>query len=163
MLLLAPAEGWRGLLPGQSRHGARACSLRPSAADLTVAVLRVRGAPRDVDGTAVVAVRRGRAAVGPAGRDGHASPPAEAGLLPGLAIGDTSALTPEVDDDFRAAGLTHLLAVSGANLAILTGAVLAGLRRLRADPRLVGGAWRARSSWASWCSPGRRRAWCGRR
>src|SRR4029450_10227195 len=63
-------------------------------------------------------------------------PPAEGGPPPRPAIGDTSALTPEVGGDFRAAGLTHLLAVSGANLAILTGAVLAGLRRLRADPRL---------------------------
>ena len=61
-------------------------------------------------------------------------PPAAAGLLPGLSIGDTSALVAEVDDDFRAAGLTHLLAVSGANLAVLTGAASAALRGLRADP-----------------------------
>ena len=37
----------------------------------------------------------------------------------------------------RAAGLTHLLAVSGANLAMFSGAVLALLRLIRADPRLA--------------------------
>jgi competence protein ComEC len=134
VLLLAPAEGWRGLLPGQSVT-AEGLLAPPERADLTIAVLRVRGGPRDVSAppwwqSAAGGLRAGlRAAAG-------MLPPAAAGLLPGLAIGDTSALTSEVDDDFRAAGLTHLLAVSGANLAILTGAVLAGLRRLRADPRL---------------------------
>ena len=134
VLLLAPAEGWRGLLPGQVVT-AEGLLAPPERADLTVAVLRVRGAPREVTAppwwqSAAGGLRSGL-------RDAAGTlPPAEAGLLPGLAIGDTSALTSEVDDDFRAAGLTHLLAVSGANLAILTGAVLAGLRRLRADPRL---------------------------
>ena len=134
VLLLAPAEGWLGLLPGQNVT-AEGLLAPPERADLTIAVLRVRGAPRDVTAppwwqSGAGGLRAGlRAAAGTLA-------PAEAGLLPGLAIGDTSALTSEVEDDFRAAGLTHLLAVSGANLAILTGAVLAGLRRLRADPRL---------------------------
>ena len=35
------------------------------------------------------------------------------GLLPGLALGDTRALDPLLKADFRAAGLTHLVAVSG--------------------------------------------------
>lgn len=59
-------------------------------------------------------------------------PPAVAGLLPGLAIGDTSELTFEVDDDFRDTGMTHLLAVSGSNLAIVVGAVLLLTRAARA-------------------------------
>lgn len=60
-----------------------------------------------------------------------------AGLLPGLAVGDTRAVTAELNDDMRASGLSHLTAVSGANCAIVVGAVfwLAGLcgggRRLR--------------------------------
>ncbi|MFE4957233.1 ComEC/Rec2 family competence protein [Streptomyces sp. NPDC056653] len=40
-------------------------------------------------------------------------------LLPGLVVGDTSRVTPELHDVFQAADLTHLMAVSGANLAIL--------------------------------------------
>lgn len=40
-------------------------------------------------------------------------------LLPGLVVGDTTRVTPELHDAFRATDLTHLMAVSGANLAIL--------------------------------------------
>ncbi|MFC3234200.1 ComEC/Rec2 family competence protein [Streptomyces nitrosporeus] len=40
-------------------------------------------------------------------------------LLPGLVVGDTSRVPPELHDAFRATDLTHLLAVSGANLSIL--------------------------------------------
>lgn len=46
-----------------------------------------------------------------------------AGLLPGLAVGDTRAVTTELNDDMRASGLSHLTAVSGANCAIVVGAV----------------------------------------
>jgi competence protein ComEC len=52
-----------------------------------------------------------------------------AGLLPGLAVGDTRAVDQELNDDMRTSGLSHLTAVSGANCAIVVGAVfwLAGL------------------------------------
>ncbi|MGW8886846.1 ComEC/Rec2 family competence protein [Streptomyces sp. NPDC055749] len=40
-------------------------------------------------------------------------------LLPGLVVGDTSRVTPELQDAFLATDLTHLLSVSGANLSIL--------------------------------------------
>ncbi|SEQ11016.1 ComEC/Rec2 family competence protein [Microlunatus flavus] len=40
-------------------------------------------------------------------------------LVPALVLGDTSALTPAVVDDFRTTGLSHLTAVSGANLTLL--------------------------------------------
>jgi competence protein ComEC len=65
--------------------------------------------------------------------------PERAGLLVGMALGDTSLLPPELERDFRAAGLTHLMAVSGANLAVvlaaglwLGGAAGAGRRLLAA-------------------------------
>ena len=56
-------------------------------------------------------------------------PPERAGLLVGMALGDTSLLPAELEGDFRAAGLTHLMAVSGANLAVVVaaGLWLAGL------------------------------------
>ncbi|MFC9246423.1 ComEC/Rec2 family competence protein [Streptomyces sp. NPDC057136] len=40
-------------------------------------------------------------------------------LLPGLVVGDTSRVGPELQDAFKATDLTHLLSVSGANLSIL--------------------------------------------
>jgi ComEC/Rec2-related protein len=65
--------------------------------------------------------------------------PERAGLLVGMALGDTSLLPAELERDFRAAGLTHLMAVSGANLAVVVAAGLwlagiggAGRRRLAA-------------------------------
>ena len=50
--------------------------------------------------------------------------PERAGLLVGMALGDTSLLPVELERDFRAAGLTHLMAVSGANLAVVLAAGL---------------------------------------
>lgn len=46
-------------------------------------------------------------------------------LLPGLAIGDTSAVDPVLDDAMKATALSHLTAVSGANCAIVVGLVMA--------------------------------------
>ncbi|PRB09921.1 hypothetical protein CQ047_09355 [Microbacterium sp. MYb72] len=60
-----------------------------------------------------------------------------AGLLPGLAVGDTRAVGAELNDDMRISGLSHLTAVSGANCAIVVGAAFwlvalcGGGRRLR--------------------------------
>ena len=50
--------------------------------------------------------------------------PERAGLLVGMALGDTSLLPVELEQDFRAAGLTHLMAVGGANLAVVLAAGL---------------------------------------
>ncbi len=52
-------------------------------------------------------------------------PPREAGLLLGLALGDDTRLDPVLDRDFRAAGLGHLLVVSGGNVAMILAPVLA--------------------------------------
>ncbi len=46
-------------------------------------------------------------------------PPREAGLLLGLALGDDSQLDVATERDFQATGLTHLLVVSGGNVAML--------------------------------------------
>ncbi|GAA1966958.1 ComEC/Rec2 family competence protein [Agromyces allii] len=45
-----------------------------------------------------------------------------AALVPGLAIGDTSAVDADLDAAMKASSLTHLTAVSGANCAIVTAA-----------------------------------------
>lgn len=63
-------------------------------------------------------------------------------LLPGLVVGDTTRVTPELHEAFRATDLTHLMAVSGANLAILL-VLLIGPpgRALRAERRGLAPAW----------------------
>lgn len=44
-----------------------------------------------------------------------------AGLIPGLAVGDTGGVDAELEQQMRTASLTHLTAVSGANCAIVVG------------------------------------------
>ncbi|MFN2525685.1 MAG: ComEC/Rec2 family competence protein, partial [Actinomycetota bacterium] len=63
----------------------------------------------------------------------------EAGLVLGLTIGDTSGLGHVIVADFRAAGLAHILAVSGSNVAIILAAVLFVTRRTTAWFRLASG------------------------
>ncbi|MGY1551800.1 ComEC/Rec2 family competence protein [Microbacterium sp. A588] len=52
-----------------------------------------------------------------------ALPEPGAGLLPGLAVGDTRAVSEELNAAMLTSGLSHLTAVSGANCAIVVGAV----------------------------------------
>ncbi|MFE3291586.1 ComEC/Rec2 family competence protein [Rhodococcus sp. NPDC059234] len=134
VLVFAPADGWRDLLPGQAVTLRGAVS-PPLRRDLTVAVIRAVGPPRHVEPApwpqrAAGAVRSRFAAAAAAGLS-----PDAAGLLPGLVVGDTSALPAAVGDDFTAAGLAHLTAVSGANVSILLGAVLLLVRALTLGPR----------------------------
>ncbi len=71
-------------------------------------------------------------------RQAAASLPAErAGLLGGMALGDTSAMPPDLDAAFRAAGLGHLVAVSGSNLAVVLAAGLGLASSLGAGRRLL--------------------------
>jgi competence protein ComEC len=68
-------------------------------------------------------------------------PAREAGLVMGLALGDTSRLDPEIEEDFKATGLSHLTAVSGENVAMFLAPILAlaGMLRLGRRARLVAG------------------------
>jgi competence protein ComEC len=68
-------------------------------------------------------------------------PAREAGLVMGLTLGDTSRLDPEVEEDFRATGLSHLTAVSGENVAMFLAPILAlaGMLRLGRRARIVAG------------------------
>jgi competence protein ComEC len=56
-------------------------------------------------------------------------------LFDGLVFGDDRAQPPDAVDDFRAAGLTHLLAVSGQNVAFVLALFTPLLGRLRLWPR----------------------------
>ncbi len=133
VLVLAPAAGWSRLLPSQHLT-VEGRLLPPLAGDLTVATVSARGPPQDVGAPSLVqrAAERLRAGLRRAADD---LPDGPRGLLPGLVVGDVSQLDPSLEADFRTTGLTHLVAVSGANCAIVAGAVLVLLRALRIGPR----------------------------
>jgi competence protein ComEC len=114
--------------------GFRARIGRPTRRDLTVAVLSATGTPTWGEAATVYrAADEIRAGFADAAR--RALPPDQAAMLPALVLGDTSALSQQTTAEFRASGLTHLTAVSGANVTIVCGAVLlsAGL----VGPRLA--------------------------
>ena len=109
--------GWsRWPVGSRLRVGGRLESADPG--DAYAAVVRARGAgvlvrPPPASLRLVERVREGlRRSVA------HRRPEPRA-LVPALVLGDTSALTPAVVDDFRTTGLSHLTAVSGANLTLL--------------------------------------------
>lgn len=52
-------------------------------------------------------------------------PQPAAGLIAGLAVGDTSAVTADLDTAMKTASLSHLTAVSGANCALVVGLAFA--------------------------------------
>lgn len=119
-------ETWRGLVAG-SRVRAEARLARPDRGSDVAAVVRIRGAPEVVGRPGpglrlVERVRAGlRAAVAPRSEEQRA-------LVPALVLGDTSAMTDELEQRFAATGLVHLTAVSGANLTLLL-VFLLGLAR----------------------------------
>ncbi|MDG4764826.1 ComEC/Rec2 family competence protein [Solwaraspora sp. WMMD406] len=135
LLVLGTSGRWEGLLPGQRvRLSGRLAQSR--GGDLNAGVLSSDDDPRRIGepnwaqraaGTLRTGLQRACASL----------PGEPGGLLPGLVVGDTSRLSPEVEEDFRATGLTHLVAVSGSNVAIIVGFVLLGMRWCRAGPWLT--------------------------
>ena len=96
---------------------------RPTRRDLTVAVLSSTGEASLGEAAPIQrAAQRMRTAFAATARS--ALPADQAAMLPALVLGDISALTGQTTDEFKAAGLTHLTAVSGANVTIVCGAVL---------------------------------------
>lgn len=124
VVVFAPAAGYADLTAGRpARFQARIAP--PLRADLTVAALTARGRPLSGEASplqrAAASVRTGFAA---AARG--VLPADQAAILPGLVLGDVSAVSPATTEAFRIAGLTHLTAVSGANVTIVCAAVLLG-------------------------------------
>ena len=120
-VLVIAGSDWAGLPLGSTVRFAGRLS---SAADEDLAgVLTVRGPPEVVHGPGRVldVVRRVRASI----REAVAPlAPKPRALVPALVDGDDGRLPRSVQDDFRTAGLTHLLAVSGTNLTLIVGFVL---------------------------------------
>lgn len=122
VLVVSSDRGWLALLPSQRVLVDGLLGPARDAADVA-AVLSTRGQLIRLGGPSqlqrvAARMRAGlRAAVAPL-------PANERGLLPGLVVGDVSDLPSELRDDFRTVGLTHLVAVSGTNVAVVVGAVL---------------------------------------
>ncbi|HEY0358465.1 MAG TPA: ComEC/Rec2 family competence protein [Mycobacteriales bacterium] len=133
VLVLATDPAWERLLPGQRLRGEGRLG-PPRGGDLTAAVLSARGPPQPLGSPPWYQRAAGGLRAG-LQRACEGLPPDRGGLVPGLVIGDTSRLDPDVEESFRATGMTHLLAVSGSNCAIVVGVVLVLLRRLRVNPR----------------------------
>jgi competence protein ComEC len=90
----------------------------PNPASDVAAVLRVRGAPVVVrpPSAGLRLVERVRAGLRQSVADRRPEPRA---LVPALVLGDTSGLEQALTENFKSTGLTHLTAVSGANLTLL--------------------------------------------
>jgi len=134
VVLLAPAQALRGLLPGQ-RLRATVTLLPARSGSLTAAIAEARGSP----------VLMGRPpwwqrAAGQIRADLRDAcqglPSSVRGLLPGVVDGDTSQMDPVLAQRFKTAGLSHITAVSGANLSIAVAALTLVLSRFGASPRL---------------------------
>jgi competence protein ComEC len=134
VVVLATGAAWGRLLPGQHVRAEGRLG-PPRGGDLTAAVLRAKGGPHPLGQPPWYQRAAGDLRAG-LQRACEGLPPDRGGLVPGLVIGDTSRLDPDVEETFRMTGMTHLLAVSGSNCAIVVGAVLALLRRLRCTPRV---------------------------
>jgi len=122
VFVLAAGRGWAELQPSERVRASGRLGV-PEPGELETATFDASGSPSDISRPSLPQriagrVRAGlRAAAAPL-------PDAPGGLLPGLVDGDTSELPPQVEADFKTTGLTHIVAVSGANVAIVLGAVL---------------------------------------
>jgi ComEC/Rec2-related protein len=119
---------WSELLPSTrlQLHG-RLGPARPGTAD--AAVLMVDRPPQVVGGPSAVQGLAGRLRADL--RDAVSGLPAEsAGVLPALAVGDTSQMPAPLAADLKRTGLTYLTVVSGENLMFLSAALLPAARRM---------------------------------
>ncbi|MEU1480548.1 ComEC/Rec2 family competence protein [Streptomyces sp. NPDC005760] len=111
---------WLGLLPSTRVRVTARVAPALVGGDRVAAVLRVRdrGGPEVVGEASGTQRFAGRLRAGL--REATDGLPADArALLPGLVVGDTARITPELDEAFKETDLAHTLAVSGSNLTIL--------------------------------------------
>ncbi len=119
---------WRRVIVGSTVRVTGRLETTERGSDVA-AVLRVRAGPdiRAPPGRSLLVVERVRTGL----RAAVAGRPAEPrALVPALVLGDTSAITDDLRQSFQTTGLTHLTAVSGANLSLLLAFVLFGAKWL---------------------------------
>ncbi|MCX5057178.1 ComEC/Rec2 family competence protein [Streptomyces sp. NBC_00485] len=111
---------WLELLPSTRLRVVARSAPAAVGGDRIAGVLRVRGqtVPEVTEGPSGIQRFAGRLRAGL--REATDGLPADArALLPGLVVGDTSRITPELDEAFKDTDLAHTLAVSGSNLTII--------------------------------------------
>jgi len=117
--VISPAKNLNGLLPGQIISGQAVLVKSKEARVAAMALFRGEvkvETPPSRWASALGAIRIGlRNASG----DGDSG-----ALIPGMVLGDTSKQTADFKLAMKRSGLTHLVAVSGANFAIVSGFVL---------------------------------------
>ncbi|MGW0224161.1 ComEC/Rec2 family competence protein [Streptomyces tendae] len=117
---------WLELLPTTRLRVTARLSPPRQGGDRIAAVLRVRAdrqPPELLAGPSTAQRLAGRLRAGL--REATEDLPADArALLPGLVVGDTSRVTPELEEAFKETDLTHTLAVSGANFTIVLALLL---------------------------------------
>jgi competence protein ComEC len=65
----------------------------------------------------------------------HSLPEPGASLLTGILLGDARGLPPEVSNAFSRVGASHIIAISGFNMAVLSGVIMGLLTRFHVRPR----------------------------
>jgi competence protein ComEC len=133
--VLAEGRAWADLLPGQ-RVVVRGTLVPPRPEDRVAAVVRTSATPTRVGRPPWWQRAAGRLRSG-LRESAEPLPERPRGLLPGLVVGDTAGLDPALREDFRRTGMTHLVAVSGANTAVVLAVVLLLCRRAGLHPRLA--------------------------
>ncbi|MFE4329785.1 ComEC/Rec2 family competence protein [Streptomyces sp. NPDC056831] len=123
LLIVSPGGSmarWQQLLPSAQLHVGGRLAPPMHEGERNAAVLRPEGkGPPRITGPPSFLQRTAGALRGGLRQATERLDPDARALVPGLVVGDTSRVTPELHDAFQAADLTHLMAVSGANLAIL--------------------------------------------
>ncbi|MEU1044688.1 ComEC/Rec2 family competence protein [Streptomyces sp. NPDC005897] len=121
----APSR-WLKLLPTARLRVTARLSPPRQGGDRIAAVLRVRAGRQPPESLAKPSAAQrlaGRLRAGLREATEDLSADARA-LLPGLVVGDTSRVTPELEEAFKETDLTHTLAVSGANFTIVLALLL---------------------------------------
>lgn len=120
------ASRWLKLLPTARLRVTARLSPPREGGDRIAAVLRVRAGRQPPESSAKPSAAQrvaGRLRAGLREATEDLSTDARA-LLPGLVVGDTSRVTPELEEAFKETDLTHTLAVSGANFTIVLALLL---------------------------------------
>ena len=132
-LLRRPARYLNWGLPDQERAMARrGVSLVGTVKSATLVEVTSRGRWWEEAAGRVRAVTRRAMARHVAPRDAQS-----AAIATALLIGDRAAIDIDVERRLQEAGTYHVIAISGGNIAILAGLVLAGLRFLRVRGRIA--------------------------
>ena len=135
MTVYAKGQQWDNLVLGQRITAVMKLDQRPenhfTQGEWRAIYLRESQPPHGIWAFSAYASRKWEEALTHA--DATGLTPSLHALARGMSIGDTSGLSPEYKDNYRASGLTYLTAVSGANVSYVL--LLAGIFLRHSSPR----------------------------